>query len=75
MSASINSFNKKMLRDLNESECIFNEEDILNLLNARCKDIGIEMRDNMISKFKDYCDSKCKNRVCNLTELYFQLYK
>ena len=70
MSASINSFNKKMVKDLNESESVFDDAKVNELLNARCKDIGIEMRENMIYKFRDYCDSKCKNRISDLSELY-----
>ena len=74
MSASINGFNKKMAQDLNENIFVFNEEEIKELINARCKDIGIDLRDNMIYKFKDYCNSKCKNRIVDLSECYLGIH-
>ena len=70
MSASISGFNKKMVKDLNESIYVFNNEEIIELIKARCKDIGIDLRENMIFKFRDYCNSKCKNRIVNLSECY-----
>ena len=54
MSASINGFNKKMANDLNENIYVFNEEEIIDLIKARCRDIGIDLRENMIYKFRDY---------------------
>ena len=74
MSASINGFNKKMTQDLNENLYVFNEDEILELIKARCQDIGIDLRENMIYKFKDYCNSKCKNRVVDLSECYLGIH-
>ena len=74
MSASINGFNKKMAQDLNESIFVFKEEEIIELIRARCKDIGIDLRDNMIYKFIDYCNSKCKNRIVDLSECYLGIH-
>ena len=47
MSGSINGFNKKMIQDLIENINVFTEEEIADLTKARCKDIGINLRDNM----------------------------
>ena len=74
MSASINGFNKKMAHDLNESIFVFSEEEIVDLIKARCKDIGIDLRENMIYKFRDYCNSKCKNRIVDLSECYVGIH-
>ena len=74
MSASINGFNKKMAQDLNENIFVFDEEEIKELIKARCKDIGIDLRDNMIYKFRDYCNSKCKNRIVDLSECFLGIY-
>ena len=70
MSSSISGFNKKMAQDSSESFLVFSEMEIFELIKARCKDIGIDIRDNMIYKFRDYCNSKCKNRVVDLSECY-----
>ena len=74
MSASISGFNKKMANDLNESICVFEDEEIRELIKARCKDIGIDLRENMIHKFRDYCNSKCKNRIVDLSECYLGIH-
>ena len=74
MSASINGFNKKMANDLNENIYVFNEEEIIDLIKARCRDIGIDLRENMIYKFRDYCNSKCKNRIVDLSECYVGIH-
>lgn len=74
MSASISGFNKKMNHDLNENIYVFKDEEIIELIGARCKDIGIDLRDNMIQKFRDYCNSKCKNRIVDLSECYLGIH-
>ena len=74
MSASIHGFNKKMAQDLIQSVYVFNDIEIIELIRAKCKDIGIDLRENMISKFKDFCNSKCKNRVVDLSENYIGIY-
>jgi len=74
MSSSINGFNKKMAHDLNENIFVFREEEIVELIRARCKDIGIDLRENMIHKFRDYCNSKCKNRIVDLSECYLGIH-
>ena len=73
MSSSINGFNKKMTKDLNESICVFNKDEIIELTKARYKDIGIDIRENMVYKFIDYCNAKCQNRVVDLSECYLGL--
>ena len=70
MSGSINGFNKKMIQDLTETINVFTQDEIVELTKARCKDIGISLRDNMISKFQEYCNIKCKNRIVDLSECY-----
>ena len=74
MSASIRSFNKKMAQDLIQSVYVFNDLEIIELIRAKCKDIGIDLRENMINKFKDFCNSKCKNRIVDLSENYIGIY-
>ena len=70
MSSSVSGFTKILLKDSNESDCVFTEEEIIELIKARCKDIGINLRENMIYKFRDYCNSKCKSRIVDLSESY-----
>jgi len=74
MSASISGFNRKMAQDLIQSVYVFNDIEIIELIRAKCKDIGIDLRENMINKFKEYCNSKCKNRVVDLSENYIGIY-
>jgi len=70
MSSSINGYNKKMTQYLGENISVFNHDEIVNLVKARCKDIGIDIRENMIYKFEDYTKSKCKNRIVDLSECF-----
>ena len=70
MSASISSYNKKISQNLNENLYVFNHEEIVGLVNARCKDLGIDVRDNMYYKFEDYTKAKCKNRIVDLSECF-----
>ena len=74
MSASISGFNRKMAQDLIQSVYVFNDIEIIELIRAKCKDIGIDLRENMINKFKEYCNAKCKNRVVDLSENYIGIY-
>ena len=52
--------------DQRESLSIFKEDEIVELIKAKCSDIGIELKEHMLSKFKDYCNTKCKNRIVDL---------
>ena len=70
MSASINGYNKKMTQNLSENIPVFDREEIINLVHARCKDIGIDVRENMIYKFEEYTKAKCKNRCVDLSECF-----
>ena len=70
-SSSINTFLKKMKYNLKENIPIFTEEEIITFANAKCKDIGIELRDNILYKFKDFCKLRCKNRVADLSDSFF----
>ena len=63
----------KTIKDSKEDIYIFTEDEILLLIKAKCQDIGIDLRENMYIKFKDFCNSKCKNRVVDLSECYFGL--
>ena len=69
-SSSVNGFNKKMIQDMVENIYIFNDEEINELIRAKCKDIGIDFREGMVQKFKEFCNTKCRNRVLNLSECY-----
>ena len=70
MSASINVYNKKIAQNLNENISVFDLDEVRSLVEARCKDIGIDVRENMINKFEDYTKSKCKNRIVDLSECF-----
>ena len=72
-SSSVNRFVKKMNMVQRESLSVFTDNEVLELIKAKCNDIGIEVKDHMLSKFKDYCNSKCKNRIVDLTENYLGL--
>ena len=72
-SSSVNRFVKKMNMIQRESLSVFTDNEVLELIKAKCSDIGIEVKDHMLSKFKDYCNSKCKNRIVDLTENYLGL--
>ena len=69
-SSSVNKFVKKMNMKQRESLYVFSDKEILGLIEAKCNDIGIEVKEHMLSKFKDYCNAKCKNRIVDLTENY-----
>ena len=70
MSSSINEYNKKLKNENDRNVFIFNDEEIMELIKARCKDIGISLRDNMIYKFKNFINSKCRNRCVDLSDNY-----
>ena len=72
-SSSVNRFVKKMNMIQKESLSVFSDNEILDLIKAKCSDIGIDVKEHMLSKFKDYCNSKCKNRIVDLTENYLGL--
>jgi len=74
MSSSINGFNKKMTQNLSENIFVFEDDEIIELIKARCKDIGIDLRENMIQKFREFCNSKCKNRIVDLSECYLGIH-
>ena len=52
---------------------VMNDEELVILLKAKCKDIGIHFRENMFLKFKEFCNAKCKNRVVELCQCYLGL--
>ena len=68
-SSSVKIFSKT-IKDKNDDLYLFNEKEILLLSKAKCQDIGIDFRENMYIKFKDFCNSKCKNRIVDLSECY-----
>jgi Ran GTPase-activating protein (RanGAP) involved in mRNA processing and transport len=47
---------------------VFSDNEINQLIKAKCSDIGIDAKEHMLSKFKDYCNTKCKNRLVDLNE-------
>ena len=70
MSSSVKVF-LKTIKDTTEDKHILNDKEILLLIKAKCKDIGIDFRESMYIKFKDFCNSKCKNRIADFSECYF----
>ena len=72
-SSSVNRFVKKMNMIQRETLTVFTENEVSELIKAKCDDMGIEIKDHMLSKFMDYCNSKCKNRIVDLTENYIGL--
>jgi Ran GTPase-activating protein (RanGAP) involved in mRNA processing and transport len=74
MSSSISEFNKKMVADIGKNVLVFNDDEIMKLIKARCKDIGISLRENMIYKFTTFINSKCKNRCVDLAESHLGVH-
>ena len=72
-SSSVNKFVKKMNNDQKDNLPVFSEEEIHELIKTKCNDIGIDVKEHMLVKFKDYCNSKCKNRTVDLTENFLGL--
>ena len=70
-SSSIKCFLKKMKYNLKENIPIFTEEEMIVFAKAKCKDIGIELRDNILSKFIEFCKSRCNNRKADLSDNFF----
>ena len=70
--SSINFYIKTMVKEKAEGRIMSNEE-IFLLLKAKCKDIGINFRENMYFKFKEFCNAKCKNRVADFSECNFSI--
>ena len=80
----INSKNKTMYNNTsldiylkkdysNKGGKVMDDEELILLLKAKCKDIGINFRENMFLKFKEFCNSKCKNRIADFAECNFGL--
>ena len=74
MSASIHLFQQKMLNMEENQNDVFNYDEVEKMCKAKCNDIGIELRDNMIYKFNEYCKNKGKNRQVDFTEMYLGYY-
>ena len=73
MSLSVNKFVKKMNNDQSDNLPVFSENEINELIKTKCSDIGIDVKDHMLLKFKDYCNTKCKNRTVDLAENFLGL--
>jgi len=67
------NFYMKTLTDQKGDDIIMSNEEIFLLLKAKCKDIGINFRENMYFKFKEFCNAKCKNRVADFSECNFSI--
>ena len=74
MSSSITSFRKNMVLTEDIDYPVFTEKEIENLAINKCKDIGIEVRNNMIYKFKELCKAKCKNRKVDFSQCNLGYY-
>ena len=69
-----NSSLDSYLKTISESKkvtSVMNDQELILLLQAKCKDIGINFRENMFLKFKEFCNSKCKNRIADFAECNF----
>ena len=69
---SLNFYIKTLASEKVEGRVMSNEE-IFLLLKAKCKDIGINFRENMYFKFKEFCNAKCNNRIADFSECNFSL--
>ena len=69
-SSSVKLFTKS-IKETKKGNKLLNDDEILLLIQAKCKDIGIDYREVMYNKFKEYCNYHCKNRVADFSECYF----
>ncbi len=74
MSSSITSFRKNMVLTEDRDYYIFNDNEIKKLTIAKCKDLGIDIRNNMIFKFKELCNARCKNRKVDFSQSNLGFY-
>ena len=73
MSSSVKKFVKKMSSEQNDSVPVFTPFEINKLIKTKCKDLGIDVKEHMLIKFKTYCNTKCKNRNVDLSENFLGL--
>ena len=66
-------FYLKTMSESKKGNTVMNDQELILLLQAKCKDIGINFRENMFFKFKEFCNSKCKNRIADFVECNFGL--
>ena len=74
MSSSVNKFVKRMNYEQKDNLPVFSETEINQLIKTKCSDIGLDVKEHMILKFKDYCNSKCQNRTIDLSENFLGLH-
>ena len=72
-SSSIKIFVKKMGSEQNDNIPVFTPHEINKLIKTKCQDLGIDVKEHMIIKFKNYCNSKCRNRNVDLSENFLGL--
>ena len=73
VSTSIKSFISNLSQS-EEYQCLLNENDIHNLFKSKCQDLNIPINENMISRFREFCFIKCKNRKMDLSGCYLGYY-
>ena len=73
MSSSVKKFVKKMSSEQNDCIPVFTPFEINKLIKTKCKDLGIDVKEHMLIKFKTYCNTKCKNRNVDLSENFLGL--
>ena len=74
-STSIFSFiNNLSQTEEDKSECLLSNNDIEKLIKAKCKDLNLNLNEDMIYRFKNYCFNKCKNRKMDLSGCYLGYY-
>ena len=66
-------FYLKTMSESKKGTNVMNDQELILLLQAKCKDIGINFRENMFFKFKEFCNTKCKNRIADFVECNFGL--
>ena len=66
-------FYLKTMSESKKGTNVMNDQELVLLLQAKCKDIGINFRENMFFKFKEFCNTRCKNRIADFSESYLGL--
>ena len=60
---------KEIERDQALKVLVFDDDQVAELFNARCKDLKIPFKVKQLSKFADICNEKCLNRKINLENM------
>ena len=69
-SASVSEY-IKTISGPHVDDCVFSDEDIILLFESKCKDIQVEPKQELHSRFSEFVKKKCVNRIINLSECNF----